>query len=143
MATRESSNERVEGVVAVFQRDGRYLVIRRAERVRSGGSWCFPGGTIEEGESQREALVREMREELGVFCEPIERCWEWEREDGKLRLYLWRARLSGGAITPNAAEVSEFRWATRAEILCLPKLLASMRQFFREVDPVYLEVDSS
>jgi len=124
----------IQGVVAVMQRDGKYLVIRRAAGVRAPGAWCFPGGTIEAGETQSEALIREMHEELGVRCEPIAPCWEWEREDGGLRLYLWRADLVDGEPAPNPAEVAEVRWAGRDEILRLPNLLASMQFFFDEVD---------
>ena len=134
MPTAESAEEIIEGVVGVMQREGKYLVIRRAAGVRAPGAWCFPGGTIEAGETQRQALIREMHEELGVRCEPIEPCWEWEREDGRLRLYLWRAELVDGEPTPNPTEVAEIRWASRAEILTLPNLLASMRCFFDDVD---------
>ena len=70
----------------MIQRDGRYLAIRRAAGVRVPNTWCFPGGEIEDGETQEEALVREMQEELGVRCRPVEPCWDWTREDGKLRL---------------------------------------------------------
>lgn len=134
MPTAESAEENIEGVVGVMQREGKYLVIRRAAGVRAPGAWCFPGGTIEADETQRQALIREMHEELGVRCEPIEPCWEWEREDGRLRLHLWRAELVDGEPTPNPAEVAEIRWASRDEILTLPNLLASMRCFFDDVD---------
>ena len=42
--------------------DGRYLLIRRADT----GTWALPGGTVEWGESLREALPREVREEAGA-----------------------------------------------------------------------------
>ena len=134
MPTSDPSSEIVEGIVGVFQRDGRYLVIRRAAGVRAPGTWCFPGGAIEAGESPQQALVREMREELGVRCRPIAPCWEWTSRDGRLRLYLWRAETSDTKLSPDPAEVAEIRWATREEILALPGLLPSMRLFFEEVD---------
>jgi (d)CTP diphosphatase len=134
MPISEAEWDSVEGIVGVFQRDGRYLVIRRAEGVRAPNTWCFPGGAIEEGETHEEALVREMREELGIRCRPIEPCWEWVRQDGELRLYLWRAEMVDAELAPNPAEVAEVRWAGRGEILALPELLPSMRQFFEEVD---------
>jgi 8-oxo-dGTP diphosphatase len=45
---------------------GRVLIARRAEDSHQGGLWEFPGGKLHSGESAREALARELREELGV-----------------------------------------------------------------------------
>ena len=134
MSTSDPSSNPVEGIVGVFQRQGRYLLIRRAAGVQVPNTWCFPGGAIEPGESQPQALVREMHEELGIRCRPIELCWDWTRQDGKLRLYLWRAEMVDTRLAPDPAEVAEVRWATRQEILALPGLLPSMRLFFEEVD---------
>lgn len=53
-------------VAAVIERDGRYLVCRRPAHKRHGGLWEFPGGKCELGESDAEAVRRELREELGV-----------------------------------------------------------------------------
>jgi len=134
MSTSDPRGGPVEGVVGVFQRQGRYLLIRRAPGVRVPNTWCFPGGAIEPGESQAQALVREMQEELGIRCRPIGPCWDWTRQDGKLRLYLWRTEMVDTRLAPDPAEVAEVRWATRQEILALPGLLPSMRLFFEEVD---------
>lgn len=53
-------------VAAVVARDGRLLVCQRPAHKRHGGLWEFPGGKCEPGESDAEALARELREELGV-----------------------------------------------------------------------------
>ncbi len=49
------------------QLDGRYLVVRRGPGQSGSGDWEFPGGKIEPNESQRQALVREIEEELGFL----------------------------------------------------------------------------
>lgn len=56
-------------VAAAIQRssDGRYLLARRKKTETGGGSWEFPGGKIETGETETQALVREIKEELNVF----------------------------------------------------------------------------
>ena len=53
-------------VAAVIERDGLILAARRTGPPELAGRWEFPGGKCEPGESDREALVRECREELGV-----------------------------------------------------------------------------
>ncbi len=52
-------------VAAVLVRDGRILVTRRHAHAERGGQWELPGGKVEPGESEPEALAREIREELG------------------------------------------------------------------------------
>jgi 8-oxo-dGTP diphosphatase len=53
-------------VGAALLRDGRVLASRRTAPPPLAGLWEFPGGKVEPGESDVQALVRELREELGV-----------------------------------------------------------------------------
>ncbi len=50
----------------VLVREGRVLLAKRPEGKHLAGLWEFPGGKVEPGESPEDALVREVREELGV-----------------------------------------------------------------------------
>ncbi len=52
--------------VALIDTDGRVLLARRPEGKSMAGLWEFPGGKVEPGESPEEALIRELREELGI-----------------------------------------------------------------------------
>lgn len=56
-------------VAAVFERDGQVLACRRGANQTGAGTWEFPGGKVEPGESPEAALAREVREELGVSIE--------------------------------------------------------------------------
>ena len=50
------------------------LIARRPEHLHQGGKWEFPGGKVDVGESPRQALCRELREELAlktIYCEPL------------------------------------------------------------------------
>jgi 8-oxo-dGTP diphosphatase len=60
--------------VALEDADGRILFVQRPEGKPMAGLWEFPGGKIEPGETPEQAVVREIREELGV--EVCERCLE-------------------------------------------------------------------
>jgi len=126
--------KRVEGVVAVIPHDGKWLATRRAERIAFGGWWCFPGGAIEPGEQPAEALIREVREEVGLEIEPDREIWRWQRPDGGLLLYWWLTRLvdEPPEVQPNPAEVAEVRWVTPADFCRLDPILGSNRAFLRE-----------
>jgi len=109
------------GVIGVVLRGGRMLVIRRGPDVVAPGRYCFPGGGIEPGESEPEALVREFREELGVAIVPIRPIWQsvapWQ-----VRLSWWRAELPEQAtLRPDPAEVASVHWLTPAELAKLPE----------------------
>ena len=51
---------------AVIERDGRFLLTRRLEGTHLEGTWEFPGGKCEPGETTDACLIREIHEELGV-----------------------------------------------------------------------------
>ena len=53
-------------VAAVLDRDGRILICQRAAGSRYALQWEFPGGKVEDGEAPRDALRRELEEELGI-----------------------------------------------------------------------------
>ncbi|HVW38496.1 MAG TPA: NUDIX domain-containing protein [Pirellulales bacterium] len=125
---------RRRGAVAVIERSGALLVIRRSQAVVAPGAYCFPGGGIEPGESEEQALVRELLEELQVEVQPLRRLWSsvtpWNVE-----LAWWQAELPADAIPqPSPAEVESIHWYTLGEIAQLPGLLESNHQFLAAIE---------
>ncbi len=104
------------GIVGVIRRDDRLLVIQRSAHVRAPLAWCFPGGEIEPGESQTEALVREMREELNAEVAPGELLTTQTKHDGRLILYFWSAALITPEPKANPHEVAAIEWLTADEL---------------------------
>ena len=51
---------------AIIENDGKFLITQRLEKSHNGLRWEFPGGKISFGEEPREALEREVKEELGI-----------------------------------------------------------------------------
>lgn len=117
------------GVIGIVTRAERLLAIRRSRHVVAPGTICFPGGGIEPGETEQEALVREMREELDVAALPLGRIWENVTPWG-VHLAWWTCQLDDAArLVPNAAEVESVYWLTSNELLEHPDLLESNREF--------------
>lgn len=119
----------VRGVVGVIERRGRWLMIQRGHAVRLSGAWCFPGGTIEPGESPADALVREINEELSIRVAPGRHVWSWTSNDGGLELQWWTAEIVNGTIHPDPDEVADWRWVKPVDLGTLPGLLANNHLF--------------
>ena len=98
-------------VAAAIERDGRYLAARRTKPDWAAGRWEFPGGKVEPGESDTDALVREIREELGdEIAVGALVPGEWPLHDD-LVLHLYFATLINGE--PEALDHhDELRWLT-------------------------------
>ena len=117
------------GVVGIILRDEAFLVIRRSKRVTAPGLLCFAGGGIEPGESESEALVREMREELTLDVQPISCVWRSVTSWGT-QLAWWTAAIPANANpVPNPAEVAEVMWLKHQEMRVATGMLPSMPQF--------------
>lgn len=121
------------GVVAVVKRDRRLLVIRRAPQVIAPLRVCFPGGGIEPGETEAEALIREVDEELGVEARPVRRLWQSVTRR-RHSLSWWLVHLdSSTALKPNPAEVESAFWTPAEELLAMPDLLEGNQDFVAAV----------
>ena len=92
--------------------DGRVLLARRPPGKKMAGLWEFPGGKIEPGETPERALVRELKEELGI--DTGQACFapiafaSHAYEDFHLLMPLFACRVWEGIVTPQ--EGQECAW---------------------------------
>jgi 8-oxo-dGTP diphosphatase len=105
-------SEIVEVAAAVFLRKNgkEFLLAQRPEGKVYAGYWEFPGGKVEAGETVRQALDRELREELGVT---VEHATPWLTREftyphAQVRIHFWRIAAWQGEIQP--LEHSAVEW---------------------------------
>jgi len=115
-------------VAAVLKHAGRVLLTRRYDDAHLGGLWEFPGGKVEKGESLEEALIREIREELGIRIKlgPLIRDETFAYDDRTVHLHFFDCRVLKGE--PRAIGVAEMAWVFPAELdrYCLLKANAKL-----------------
>jgi 8-oxo-dGTP diphosphatase len=95
---------------ALYDGAGRVLIAQRPPGSHQEGRWEFPGGKVVHGESEGAALVRELREELGVevqACRPFMRL-EHRYPDRHVELSLWIVERFSGS--PRALDGQHLRW---------------------------------
>ncbi|MEU6252945.1 NUDIX domain-containing protein [Streptomyces sp. NPDC047043] len=126
---------RREAIVAVLRRGDRVLAIRRGPAVARPGYWQPLSGKVEPGETQQEALVREVHEEVGLTVTPDTKVWESETDDGHFRLHWWTADATDGEVIPDPGEVADTRWVTPEEFLALTPVFEGDREFFERILP--------
>ena len=122
-------------VAAVIRDGGRILATQRGYGPFRDG-WEFPGGKVEEGETEREALVREIREELRAEIAVDEKIGQVEHDYPAFHLSMgcYFCHLTEG--TPELTEHEAARWLTRdtigdvdwlpADLGILPKIAAAL-----------------
>ncbi len=105
---------------AVIIEAGRVLLTQRKSGTHLAGAWEFPGGKVEAGEDPREALVRELREELGIETaagDVVDVTFHRYEEDQKAVLLLFfEASRTAASPAPRAIDVAAFKWAGEADL---------------------------
>ena len=108
----------IVGAAALVDLDGRVLLTKRPKGKHLEGLWEFPGGKIERDEDPKEAVIRELKEELDICIE--ESCLaplsfaSHDYADFHLVLLLYVCRVWNG--TPRGVEGQELKWANRFKL---------------------------
>jgi mutator protein MutT len=105
-------------LAAVIERNGHFLLTRRLKGTHLAGSWEFPGGKCDPGESHEACLARELMEELGVCADIGDEIFTVEHAypERTVRLHFRRTTLLGQPV-PQLGQ--QMRWVARAELRSL------------------------
>jgi len=94
--------------------DGKVLLSRRKSGTHLAGLWEFPGGKVEQGEDPRDALVRELHEELGITVTAGEildvTFHRYDDAEKAVLLLFFEAARQPGSAEPSALDVAEVAW---------------------------------
>jgi 8-oxo-dGTP diphosphatase len=104
-------------IAAVIERDSHILICKRKQGKQHGGLWEFPGGTLEEGETDEQCLKRELQEELAITAEVGDLICTSEytyTSDWTIKLLAYRATVISGNFNLNDHE--EIRWVKPANL---------------------------
>ena len=105
-------------VAAVVEHENRYLVCQRPLHKHHGGLWEFPGGKVHSGESDADAVVRELSEELAVQTTRIgDVLFTAEDPGAEFEINFVSATIEG---TPILREHIALAWLSPAELRDLP-----------------------
>jgi 8-oxo-dGTP diphosphatase len=110
-----TTHKTIRVVAAVIERGGHYLITQRRATAVLPLSWEFPGGRVEDGETDRDALRREVRHRIGVDIAPgkLMSFVSHPYERYVVDLYLYECQLLQGE--PSSINVNDFRWVESSE----------------------------
>ena len=108
------------GVGLIVSESGKLLIALRPEDAMLGGLWEFPGGKNEKGESLEETVSRELREELGIEVEVLEKHMKLKHAYShfKITLHAYWCTIASGNPEPKSSD--KIKWVSLTEINQFP-----------------------
>ena len=103
-------------VAALIRKDFQVLITERWPGKHLGLTWEFPGGKVEEGESDEQALKRELVEELGIEVRVGSCCFQttYSYSNKEVHLSIFRCEITHGK--PQALDVKSFEWVPQNKL---------------------------
>ncbi|MDB2533951.1 8-oxo-dGTP diphosphatase MutT [Porticoccaceae bacterium] len=107
----------VAAVIYAASSMSQILIAKRPNHLHQGGLWEFPGGKVDQGESPRQALVRELQEELDINVTTAEPMMQLSHDytDKQVLLDIWK--VTGFEGQARGVEGQECRWVSLTEIV--------------------------
>ena len=100
-------------VAAIIKKDNFFLIVQRNKNKHLGLKWEFPGGKVQNNETHKEALTREIKEELNIKIDVHEKIGEEKYKDHKIDIVLhyFLCTHKSGSIELNEHE--NFYWVKK------------------------------
>ncbi|AKE10178.1 MULTISPECIES: pyrimidine (deoxy)nucleoside triphosphate diphosphatase [Serratia] len=110
----------IDVVAAIIEKNGKILLAQRDADSDQAGLWEFPGGKVEVGESQPQALARELDEELGIVASVGNYVASntWQQTERVIRLHAWRVEAFSGELQNRCH--ADFVWITPEQAFDYP-----------------------
>lgn len=122
-----------DAIVAVVLSGSFVLMIRRGPNGPDPGYWAPPSGKVESGERQEAAVIREVKEEVGVTIRPVRKVWESISAGGTHTLHWWLVNAEDRDLRPDRARsVMPAGWPSqrsRQWSLPSPVIVTSSRRY--------------
>ena len=122
-----------DAIAVVIKRDEKYLLIKRAKKDFAENYWCPITGEVENKETQKQAVIREAKEEMGLEVEPVRKVWECPTADEQYLLHWWEAKILNENIKVNPDEVKESKWVDVDEMQNIGKMFKADIKFFKDI----------
>ena len=102
--------------VGIVWQDDHILIDRRKKEDMLGGLWEFPGGTVEEGESYEQTVVREIREELDIDVKVLAHLGTVEHQYSHFTITMHAYHCAFVSGDPKAVECDAWRWIKKEQL---------------------------
>lgn len=105
-------------IASVIVKKGKILIAQRGKKDSLYGKWEFPGGKMEENETETECLIRELHEELGIKAKigPYICSSFFEHNSQTIEMRAYFVYAYSGKVMP--IEHLEIRWINKEELIC-------------------------
>jgi len=126
-------NKKVTGGVAIINTNNKHLLIKQSTSKPLGGQWRHPGGSFGEGESAKEGIKREIKEEIGLKIKVLgNKPIYIEKIDYKPGYFgFYKASIIGGKLKIDRREIDDYGWFTIEEIKNLD-LMKATKSFYKK-----------
>ncbi len=127
-------------VAALIWKEDRFMICQRPAHKARGLLWEFVGGKVEPGETKKQALIRECREELDVLVDVGDVFFQVEHmyPDITIELTLFNCSLAAGV--PKLLEHNDIQWILPSQIDEFPFCPAD-EEILKEIKKIYLSED--
>ena len=119
-----------KGVVVLIKKEGKFLFIEE-KRDLMKGCWAPPHGRLEGNEKAKDAVVREVKEEVGLDVVPIRKVTATKADTKVATVEWWEAKAVSNKVGVDQIEVADFGWFSIKEALGL-KLYPGTKKFLEQ-----------